>query len=282
MPTAVITCASCGRVFTGRSDAKTCSSTCRHALWAARQSPQPKGSTMSMADGAFQQPQNFGSDSPPAARAAAALRFNGEPVAAADVAIKHADAAFADHVASTPSDGSLSPTGVKNYIQQFADSPAYKAVGDAVQKVADAADAADANVDSVRAGLSSDGDAATELRNTRFWNRTQRTLDSVSDAARLSTTAQDLVKNATPDQLGVLLDELPSYLLSKGVPSGWLDAATTTVVPELADAKADAALAHKALQVTSYNAKLVQDKVPQTSSAFGYRPSNFVGLSAIR
>ncbi|CAN5348930.1 hypothetical protein BH09ACT8_BH09ACT8_30890 [soil metagenome] len=237
---------------------------------------------MSMADGAFQQPQNFGSDTPPAARAAAALRFNGEPVAAADAAIKHADAAFADHVASTPADGSLSPLGVKSYIGQFANSPAYKAVGEAVQKVTDAADAADANVDSVRAGLSTEGDAAAELRNTRYWNRTERSLDSVRDGSQLSTAAQALVKDATPDELGVLLQELPSYLQSKGVPSNWLEAATANVVPELAAAKADAALARKALDVTSYNASLLQQKVPQTNGPFGYRPSAFVDLSAIR
>jgi hypothetical protein len=66
--------------------------------------------------------------------------------------------------------------------------------------------------------------------------------------------AQKLIANADREQLGVLLQELPSYLQSRGHTSDWLDTAVGQVVPEYAQAAKKHQKAKQALTIAEHNA----------------------------
>jgi hypothetical protein len=63
-----------------------------------------------------------------------------------------------------------------------------------------------------------DGDTATELRAQRTWDRARRVLDS-RDGGKLAHAAQQALSSADAAELGVLAEELPSYLQSRGLPT---------------------------------------------------------------
>lgn len=168
---------------------------------------------------------------------------------------------FAKHVNSLPVDR-FSATGLAQHIQGFADTAAYRAVAPAVQKVNETADAADAKVAAVKDALSGDGDTASELRNTRMWKRSERLLDSVKDRSGLLSAAKKLVASASPVDLGVLLQELPSYLQARGqADTAWLETAVAQISPALADAIAARTLAQKHRDITNVNAKALAHRV---------------------
>jgi hypothetical protein len=66
--------------------------------------------------------------------------------------------------------------------------------------------------------------------------------------------AQDLIRNADREQLGVLLQELPDYLTAHGHANDWLDAVVDQAVPEYGSARKQAKLAKQALLITEQNA----------------------------
>ncbi|WP_445168251.1 hypothetical protein ACTXG7_02330 [Mycolicibacterium sp. Dal123E01] len=246
---------------------------------------------MTMSDGAFQQPQNFGVDSAPAAYQAPSLTCDGTPAVAAMAAIKNADAAFQRHLLTTPSDGSLSAIGVRNYIQSFTATPAFKAIDPALNAVTDAADAADANVDAVRSQLADVGDdAAAQTAALRYWTRMSFLFNSIKDPAHLHDKIDDVVTNAMPDQLAVLLEELPTFLAARRAPSdlaskgtsntAWFDDLAAKRVPAIADATAAASSASKARDIVTYAAKAVKQRIAETAGPFGYHSPHLDSLHA--
>jgi len=215
---------------------------------------------------------------------------SGDPATDADGFIRAAELAFRKRLASLDP-GSYSTQGLRDRIAAFADGPEMKLVDAAQQSVVDAADAADDAADSVRAGLSPTGDTAAELRATRYWTRTARLLDSITDGGSLVAKAQSIVAEATPEELGTLLDELAPYLESRGADTSWADAAVAQSAPDLANALAAQSLAHKAVTVTKANADKLRQTVATTASpnAYGNGQQNalrdglrFVPLTAIK
>jgi hypothetical protein len=211
---------------------------------------------------------------------AAARRFDGAPAEVAHATVTSAAEAFEKHLDGIDPDR-YSASGLAEQIANFTGTDAYKAVGAAVQRVQSAAAAADKRVAAVRDSLSSDGDTAAELRATRYWTRTKGVLDT-KDGSQLSMTASGLVQSASPEELGTLIQELPSYLSTRGSNADWLDAAVANAVPAYADALADQSLAGKARDVTSFNAKRLSQSVSQTATPSSYRRPNWVPLDAIR
>jgi hypothetical protein len=184
-----------------------------------------------------------------------AAKVDGTTVEKAHAAMVHAKNSFQNHVEKTDENKHLySGEGYRDQIAKFADTDAARAVDQAVAQVRERAEKASAQVDRLRRDLSPAGDAATELRATRFWNRTRGVLDSL-ESGKIFGAAQDLIRNADREQLGVLLQELPDWLTAHGHANDWLDTVVDQVVPEYGSARKQAKLAKQALLIAEQNAK---------------------------
>jgi hypothetical protein len=188
---------------------------------------------------------------------------------------------------------STTPEGAKQRINEFTRTSAAKAVDAALDSVRERRDKAAARVEHLKRELSPAGDTATELRNSRYWERTVKILDNVSDHMRLSNVANDLIATADRAELGVLLQELGPYMQARiealNVPQnnrqrildGYvtaIEAATDKAVPEYGKAKRQLSQAEKAFQVTTHNAKLVRDCFT-LGSPLAYRKPQFINAS---
>ncbi|OBG36200.1 hypothetical protein [Mycolicibacter heraklionensis] len=167
---------------------------------------------------------------------------------------------YIDSLVPLLDDQRYTEANIREHIAAFADTHAAQLVGDSLQAVQTIADNAEAEVGRVRDNLMRPGDAAAELRNTRSWNRFQRTLDNVKEDA-YSQAVAGLIKAAKPDEIGVLLQELPSYLAAKGYnDTEWIDELVAQAVPEYGTARRRAHAAQQALTITAANAKRLQDR----------------------
>jgi hypothetical protein len=197
---------------------------------------------------------------------ASAVKVDGSVVEQAHASFTHAKTAFEKFLNDIPREH-YSADGLKAQIKKFSDTDAARAVDVAVANVRDRADKATAQVEKIRKDLSPAGDAATELRATRFWNRTQRGLDSL-DSGKLFGAATDLIANSSREELGVLLEEIGPYLEARGVTTDWIDTAVGQAVPEYAQATKQHQKAKQALTIAEHNAKSLR-----TSFDKGYSSS---------
>lgn len=173
--------------------------------------------------------------------------------------------------------GSLTPliddqryteANIREHIAAFANTPAGKATEASLQAVQKMADDAQAAAVQARQNLMQPGDSAAELRNTRYWNRVERTLDNTKSGSY--TAAVDaLIADASPDEIGVLMQELPSYLQTKGLhDTSWIDDLIGQKVPEYGAAQRRAVAAQQARTIAERNAKALRDRY---SSAYPTR-----------
>jgi hypothetical protein len=184
---------------------------------------------------------------------ASAVRVDGTVVEQAHATFTHAKTAFEKFLNDIPREH-YSPEGLKAQIKKFgANTDAAKAVDQAVASVQARADTAAKQVEQIRRELSPNGDTATELRASRYWDRTRPLLDNAKEGA--FGKAQKLIASANRDELGVLLQELPSYLEALGHPTDWIDPAVGQAVPEYAKAASQLKKAKQALTIAQYNAK---------------------------
>lgn len=174
-------------------------------------------------------------------------------VEAAHATMIRAKARFERHLSGIER-SHYSAEGVHDEIRSFTSTDDARAIDKAVEQVRQLRGDAQANVDAIRRALSPDGDTAAELRALRSWARAQKLLDNAGPV-KLVATAEDLITNAVPDELGTLLQELPAYLRSRGQASDWIDGAVTRVVPEYRRARERLTKADQALQITEYNAR---------------------------
>lgn len=131
-------------------------------------------------------------------------------------AMMHARDAFAKHVDATAKDQHLYSTqGYNEQIAAFQKTDAARAVETAVADVRSRRDQAESAANSIRGKLIQQGDAAQESRNSRFWDRTLRTLDSVKEIGSLTSLTDELLAGASRSELGVLLEELGPYVKSR-------------------------------------------------------------------
>ena len=100
---------------------------------------------------------------------APAPRVDGTPVQRAHEVMSHAREAFADHIVATQQQRHrYSDSGYAEQVSMFSDSPAGRAVDEALKEVEARRDTAAARLDEIRAGLTQQGDVADEvLRATR-------------------------------------------------------------------------------------------------------------------
>lgn len=206
-------------------------------------------------------------DCQPTTVTAPAINVKGTVVEQAHALMEHGKTARAKFLDDIKKDRHrYSDEGYREQVAGFIDSPAAKAVDTAVSKVRDLADKTGAQVEKIRKGLSPNGDTAAELRATRFWDRTKPLLDNAKEGA--FGRAQKLIANADREQLGVLLQELPSYLEAHGQATEWIDTAVGQAVPEYAKAVRRHQKAKQALTIAERNAQSLH----KSFSDEGHRP----------
>lgn len=198
-------------------------------------------------------------DYQPARATVRAGTFTGSAVEQAAAAMEHANKAHAKYLDSLAGERHRYSAG--GYLEQaalFGSTDAAKAVDNAVTLVETRVAEAETAVKNIRKNLTKAGDAAQESRNTRYWDRTQAVLEAAGD--KRFGRAQQLIKDPdlTPEQLGVLLEELPAYLETHGITTDWMDPLLHQVVPEYATAKQKLSVANQALIVTKRNARTLQ------------------------
>jgi hypothetical protein len=119
---------------------------------------------------------------------------------------------------------------------------------DAVQADADAATRRVA--DAIKSANVPDDQA---IQAQRIWARAQKRLEAAQGVTQTASVASDLINGADGLTLGTLQEELPDYLESEGVPTGWLPAAFAARIPDAADAVANATRLAKAHAVLLRN-----------------------------
>lgn len=198
------------------------------------------------------------------------------PIAAAAALLRDAAAKFERHLQAIDP-APFTPSGLHEQIAAFAQSPAAGQIDEAVQIATQREADAEARVTEVLKSLSPDGDVADELRATRAWGRAQRQLDSVADD-RVTDVARNLIAAADPGELGVLLEELPAYLTSKGQGADWLEHAVAEKVPALADAHRQLKLARQARPQIAFDAERLRSRITGTAAPQSYEPVKFLDL----
>ncbi len=172
-------------------------------------------------------------DLQPTQNTTSARQFKGTVFEQALAAIDHAQSAYQRHVAATNADKHrYSARGYQDQITGFSETAAAQAIDSHLDHVRARRDQAQANVAAVRRALSPDGDTAGELRATRYWNRTKAILDAQSTPDVISK-GTELIGQATPAELGTLLQELEPYCVARGVAStDWINATVGHSAPE--------------------------------------------------
>lgn len=182
----------------------------------------------------------------------------------ARAAITHAQNEFHHYVNNVlaPERHKCVPGDWERQVDKFASTGSYTAIERHVQAVQQLRDKAQDNLDEVRRSLTQDdGDTATELRANRFWNRTRAILDNANPASVI-TVGRDQMAKATPAELNILLQELPSYCAARGVKTtDWIDTTAAEVSPEYGRAAKKLAKANEAVRIVEGGAQSFQRAV---------------------
>jgi hypothetical protein len=169
-----------------------------------------------------------------------------------------------------------SAEGLDAQLGQFANTQAAKDVDEYERRFDAHVDQLAANLEAAKRALTPNLDTAGELRASRAWDRHRQALSAKEGTGQLAHAAAQAVQNAsTPEERNVLLQELPSFLESHGVPSGFLDQATAQVAPELAEAQAKLAKGQRAQMRIKHNARAVRQAIDNHRPA---HPGVLVGL----
>lgn len=193
---------------------------------------------------------------PPAPRPAAST----SDAVSAYNAIMGAAKGFREHLDQVDAQrANLSPRGRTAAIAAFTNSRQAQAVDAAVASVRQARDDAAAAVADARKNLVTQGDAAAESRNSRYWNRTKSVLDSAADAGTLISAARQTIQNAGPAQISVLAEELPTLLQANNAPAEWLNGEFARATPQLHAAQMRLRQAERDRQVIEHDANVLRN-----------------------
>jgi hypothetical protein len=178
-------------------------------------------------------------------------------VSTALATMENARSAHQKHLAEVArSRESFTADGYRAKVLEFADSPEAKAVDEHEAAVIARRDKAAADYEQTLANLSRPGDSAEEQRNSRAWDRQKRTIDHADSPVAAARAA---INQAKPEELGVLLDELPAHLAATGHPTDWITSSVEQVVPELAAARGQLDKASRAAEIAQYDAARLRE-----------------------
>jgi hypothetical protein len=170
--------------------------------------------------------------------------------AAAEYQAEHNAAAAADYRV----DQNGNPVGKLSH-QGYLDKKQAVKTSEAAQRLelAEIADArrveeAQQKYDAAVKGLTTQGDTADELRRNRFADRMHRKFDAAQGDVLKTSLAQRMVEEASPAELSVLLEELPTRLPD----TSWLPAKLKQVNPEVGAATEELWKARQSSALTQY------------------------------
>jgi hypothetical protein len=155
----------------------------------------------------------------------------------------------------------LTQEGLRARLNAFADSAEAKSVDGIEASVDQLVARKQAEVQATLKALSPPGDTAEELRRQRVLDRTLRKLDKAKDVGSVTQAAREMLEQATPDELPVLVQEVPHYLEDAGAPADWVQRIVATKAPQLAEAQTKLAAAQQAQVMTRQAAKFVRDGI---------------------
>lgn len=187
---------------------------------------------------------------------------------------------FEEHLEKIPADD-YTEAALRARIREFGESPAGNALTQALEEATTNRDRLQADVDRSLKSLSPAGDAAQESRNTRTWARARRVLDNTSDG-NLGAMAASMIERADDSELGVLAQELRSYIDSRGqegmavLGRVQFDLAIQKRAPQYADAITRATEAEKARQVTLANVTALRKAVNELHHPKAYRKPQII------
>ena len=219
---------------------------------------------------------------------APAVKVEGSVVERAHAAFENAATQFEKHLATVNME-IYTDEGARQRINEFTRTDAAKAVDAELDNVRQRRDDAAARIEHLKRELSPPGDPATELRNTRYWDRTVKMLDSIDDDTRLPDMANELIAKANRAELGVLLEELEPYMQARVQKfdsprvrgqlidgyRGAIEAATARAVPEYDKVKRQLTRAEQALTIATFNADSIRKQFALATPG-AYRRPTFV------
>ncbi|MGO9284058.1 MAG: hypothetical protein ACLP75_14000 [Mycobacterium sp.] len=173
-----------------------------------------------------------------------------------------------NHLQAVDSNDDLTDEARARAVAAFKDEPAAKYLDVVQEAVNQRAAEAQARYDAQLAGLSKDGDAAQESRNLRIRDRVIDTLKS-SDSPVIA--AQQMTERATTEELSVILQEVPSFLENRRLPTGFIQAVVEQKLPELAAARREVTRAEQAKTVVDYDIQAIRSGIQS-----GYPPKQLV------
>ncbi len=121
------------------------------------------------------------------------------------------------------------------------------------------------------ASLSKDGDAAQESRNLRIRDRVLDTLKS-SDSPVIA--AKTMTEKASLEELSVILQEVPSFLENRDLPTDFIQAVVEQKLPEVAAAQREVNQARQAKIVVDYDISAIKEGIKT-----GFPPTQLVDPS---
>jgi hypothetical protein len=154
-----------------------------------------------------------------------------------------------------------SQDGIRAAVAALADSDVARSVDVAQREVHQRTEELEAEERQIRANLCPPGNTDEELRRGRAVARAERILGAKTGTGGVAAAAQQLIANADPSEIGVLAQELPSMLASRGVPADWLPGEVTKRVPALGAIQDRLAIARKAKIEVDYNANLLRSSL---------------------
>jgi hypothetical protein len=184
---------------------------------------------------------------------APAVNFSGDPFEVADAKTRYAARTFNEYVEQVNSIPNLDERQKAQALESFANTAAARDAEASVSAARAYRDQLAVRPDAERATLTTASDPAAQTNAVRQWERDQRLLDAQSSVGQIYSTARNLVNNATPEQLAVLAEELPSYLKAKGQPSTWVNDALAQAAPQLGEAREQAAEADRKVLKLQHN-----------------------------
>jgi len=108
-------------------------------------------------------------------------------------------------------DPRYSNAGIADHMQSLYETDAYRDARATTAAVVRNAENAEIVARGIRDALVQPGDAASEMRAQRAWDRAQRKLDATPETQRINAI-NALIENASDGELSMLVEELPDYM----------------------------------------------------------------------
>jgi hypothetical protein len=192
---------------------------------------------------------------------APAVNFSGDPFEVADAKTRYAARKFGEYVEQMNAILNLDERTKAQALEAFATTPAARDAAASVEAARAHRDQLAAKVDTERAALATDSDSGAQIAAQREWARHEAQLEAQSNVGQVHATATNLVRNATPQQLNVLAEELPAWLAAKGqtAVAESINEAIAQAAPQLGEARQAHSDAERKVVKLQHNHKVTQN-----------------------